>query len=167
MRVWKTNVGTAWLPRLVLQEMIDEADRAYPDETGGVLMGYWASPFDEVVVTHVIGPGPGAVHRRSKFVPDSAYQQEQITRHYERSRQLETYLGDWHTHPRSGARLSRIDRRTLWRIAAAPEARAPAPLMAVLSHKASWNLRIWRGTRVRLGRLALGLRVAELMPKTF
>src|SRR4051794_35166071 len=103
--------------------MIAEANRAYPTETGGILMGYWARPNLEAVVTRVIGPGPNAIHTPVRFVPDTEYQERKIAEVYARSGRLETYLGDWHTHPGSSCgKLSRQDRRTLRRIAGDPAA---------------------------------------------
>src|SRR5262245_43580637 len=89
----------AWIPEKMFEAMTIEADRTFPDETGGVLLGYWAKPYSEVVVTQLIGPGPRAIHKRNRFIPDSDYQEEEIARLYKESGHLHVYLGDWHTHP--------------------------------------------------------------------
>lgn len=136
---------TGWLPRLALRAMQEEGDSKAPLETGGILMGYWVTPVDAVVITGVIGPGPKAVHARSRFVPDAEYQEAEVARVYRTSGRLHTYLGDWHTHPRMAAYLSGTDRRTLCKIARTPGARSrvPGPLMAVLAGGAPWELRAW------------------------
>lgn len=102
-----------------------------PQETGGVLMGYWVSP-EEVVVAHATSAGPNARHMRDGYEPDIAHDQVEIARIYESSGRLHTYLGDWHTHPATGPGMSRRDRRTLVGIAADPGARASAPLMVIV-----------------------------------
>ena len=163
----RKKVGTAWISKASLDEMIAEAERVFPNETGGVLLGYWVHPLEEVVITAVVGPGPNAVHQGDRFVPDVRYQDEEIARHYSESGRLHTYLGDWHTHPRSEPWLSRQDRRTLWEIATHAEARAPVPLMAVLACGSPWTLEVWRATSLRLGRVRLGLRTALLQQKIF
>lgn len=109
-----------------------EADRVAPCETGGVLVGYWARPAREVVITAVLGPGPRAVHLEERFEPDSEYHRREVARLYEASGRLHSYLGDWHTHPRSGPWPSPLDHKTLRTIARDPGARAATPLMAIL-----------------------------------
>ena len=47
--------------------MIAEARDWTPLETGGILMGYWSLTGSEVVITHTIGAGPAAIHRRSEL----------------------------------------------------------------------------------------------------
>lgn len=125
-----------------------EADRAAPFETGGVLLGYWtreptADDGGEVVVTAVIGPGPGAVHQRWVFMPDHDYHESEVERVYEVSGRQWTYLGDWHTHPDGPAHLSNKDRVTLRRIASAASARAPHPMMLLLAGGRPWRPYAW------------------------
>ena len=152
-----------WISKLVLNELLAEADRCFPDETGGVLFGYEPPRTKDLVITHIIGPGPNARHENESFVPDSLWQQAQIDDYYRRSGGIETYLGDWHTHPSGGSTFSRKDRRTLKRIAKTPEARAPLPAMVILyGERASWNLRVGRLISVKIGKFVIAYRVQEL-----
>lgn len=149
----------AWCASATYALVTREADRAFPDETGGVFMGYWVRPRFEVIVTDVVGPGPEAVHEPKRFVPDSAYQEREIAAIYADSGRRRTYLGDWHTHPKaSSGRLSTKDRRTLRRIALHPGARAPFPLMCILAgHPDHWHACLWEGSVRRFGGIALSL----------
>jgi integrative and conjugative element protein (TIGR02256 family) len=158
---------TAWLSKGTLSQMIVEADRAYPEETGGVLLGYWAVPFSELVITGAIGPGPRAVHCKDSFLPDHEYQENQIARGYHASGRLHSYLGDWHTHPNSTAQLSRTDRRTLRTIATETAARSPIPTMAILAGTSPWTLRIWRGIPIRIGSSIITMRTSILSIKVY
>ena len=142
--------------------MKSEAARVAPYETGGVLMGYWARPYSEVVVTATIGPGPNARHEATRFLPDADYQDGEIARLYHGSGRTVTYLGDWHSHPDGGLALSRADRLTLRRIATTPAARAPVPLMAILADGQPWRLGVWGATLRRFGKLSV-LRRPEMM----
>lgn len=103
-----------------------------PEETGGVLMGYWASP-NEAVVMEVTSAGPIARHRKDGYEPDVAHDHREIARIYEKSGRLNTYLGDWHTHPDSSPGMSRRDRRTLAAIAVDRGARARQPIMVIIA----------------------------------
>ncbi len=106
-------------------------------------MGYWATPQREVVIEHIIGPGPTGHHCRRGFVPDSEWQNNKIASIYEASGRYQTYLGDWHSHPGGLPELSPIDRQTLKQISTHTKARTPYPLMAVIAGDQKWFLRVW------------------------
>jgi integrative and conjugative element protein (TIGR02256 family) len=152
----------------VARAMREEAVRAFPFETGGVLLGYWAREYEEVVVTHATGPGPRAVHRMHSFVPDAEYQEAEVARLYEESGRVSTYLGDWHSHPLGTVSLSRRDRRTLRHIAGHREARAPVPIMAVIGGgDPDWFLGVWRFAPIRLGVILLRSGIVSMEPRFF
>lgn len=142
-----------------------EADRLYPQETGGVFLGYWDVAGRDAVITGIIGPGPDAIHRSHGFIPDYAYQEAQIAEQYEASGRRHTYLGDWHTHPDAEhTRLSWRDRRTLGRIASSPEARSPVTLMGVMTGRPEdWTATIWKGEQRRSWNFLLGPNVSPLL----
>jgi integrative and conjugative element protein (TIGR02256 family) len=123
--------------------MLEQAANNFPFETGGLLVGYWASK-SEVVINKCVGPGPSALHNLDSFTPDYAYQEREMSRLYYESRRLHFYLGDWHTHPKGVASLSRRDRKTLKNIARSKEARVASPLMCILAGEEEWNVRVWR-----------------------
>jgi len=139
----------AWIPHSALLDMLREADRIAPNETGGILIGYWASPSPQVVITVAVGPGLLAIHERERFVPDGAYHEQVVCQRYTTSGRIEVYLGDWHTHPEGEARLSVTDHRTLAAIARHADARLAHPIMAVLNggNDESWHLSLWRYER--------------------
>lgn len=125
-----------------------EAHRTYPLETGGVLLGWFAKPW-EAVVTALVGPGPEARHEAASFRPDADWQQERIAASYRASGRTVTYLGDWHTHPNGRLSLSRADVATLRTIASHKAARVPNPLMAVLAGGPDWGAGLWQLTHRR------------------
>jgi integrative and conjugative element protein (TIGR02256 family) len=99
-----------------------------------MLLGYQtiASDIEEFVVVEVLGPGPGARHRRRRFEPDGPWQQERLEERYRSSGRVTTYLGDWHTHPRGRAAPSWRDVRCARRIARCRTSRARHPLMLIV-----------------------------------
>lgn len=109
-----------------------EAHRAYPLETGGLLLGWWDEDGRTAWVETVVGPGPEAHHARASFEPDWHWQQDQVARLYTRYARRLQYLGDWHTHPNGRPVPSRADRSAALEIADAPTARAPHPLMLIV-----------------------------------
>lgn len=119
-----------WIKQSVLDVIFLNGKEWLPRETGGILMGYRASNGD-FVINRVIGPGEKAVHGLSSFKPDHAYHVREIVRIYEESGCLETYLGDWHTHPNSYPYLSSQDKATIASIAKHAKARLANPLMLI------------------------------------
>lgn len=114
----------------LLSAALAEGWSKWPMETGGILLGKPTE--DGHIVTHVIGPGPGAEHARYGFVPDSDWQAQEVATCWSTDPDIH-YLGDWHTHPGGAARLSGLDRSTVQDIAAYEEARQPQPYMVVLA----------------------------------
>ncbi len=145
----RRRLGIAWVAEAIIGEMVAEAEHRSPCETGGVLLGYWAREFEEVVITRATGPGPAAIHRKDEFIPDARFHREEVSTLYTKSGRTETYLGDWHSHPGGLPALSRRDRRTLAAIAAEPAARAPVPVMAVVAGRASLTVTVYRYERRR------------------
>lgn len=137
-----------WLSLNIQDDLRREATRMQPKETGGVLAGYLGDN-DTIVITHVIGPGTKAVHGHDYFIPDHAFHQKEIARIYADSGSINTYLGDWHSHPDGGNDISKTDRETLRRIATASAARVSAPLMLIISGGKPWQITVHRATRSR------------------
>jgi integrative and conjugative element protein (TIGR02256 family) len=146
--------GTLWLLGSSVEAMLSEARRRAPLESGGVLLGWHDGHGEELAVVRVLGPGPRAVHKRTRFSPDDDWQREQIALAYEESGRTVSYLGDWHSHPGGSDIPSRRDERTARRIARSRSARARHPVMLILSGAAEvWHPTAYRYTGRRLERM--------------
>lgn len=121
--------------------MVNELNHWFPKETGGVLIGHWTSEA-EVVISDIVGPGPKAEHSRYSFTPDNDFHIQEIARYFHASEGVQTYVGDWHTHPDAEAYLSPLDRKTLRKIAYFKPAQTNRPLMLVLGTK-PFELKGW------------------------
>lgn len=148
-------LSTLWIANSLYTEMEEEANRCAPNETGGILLGYRTDDHQAIVATHLVGPGPLAIHERERFVPDYDYQEAWIAKLYSESGRQLRYLGDWHTHPGGGNSMSGTDRKTLKRIACCRQARSSQPIMAILTKGPAWEISVWCGS---LRRSLLGLR---------
>ena len=129
--------------------MLLEAERVYPLETGGILIGY-VGDNDEYVISHVIGPGPNASHSKFGFKPDHEYQQSKINLIFNESEGGYDYLGDWHTHPKGKCAMSWIDHRTFQRIGTTAGVNISSPVMMILCNGTDeWNVSAWMFVRPR------------------
>jgi len=127
-----------WISTLVANEIVQYAVEKWPQETGGMLVGYIGENGDGVV-SRIIGPGPGAFHSRYGFKPDHDYQIQQLEMFFRESGGADDYLGDWHTHPAGSNSMSWKDRRTLTRIARSTAKTLPKPFMLIFSmEKEGW-----------------------------
>ncbi|WP_410708008.1 Mov34/MPN/PAD-1 family protein [Bradyrhizobium sp. BWA-3-5] len=104
-----------------LASLIEEADRRYPLETGGALIGYCGDAVT-AVVTQFVGPGPASDHQSYSYQHDHVWEASQF--HYRQSDRSHVYIGDWHTHPdATSGELSGTDRRAMRRVIESREAR--------------------------------------------
>lgn len=148
--------GRLWLAEDALAAMLAEARRTEPLESGGVLLGWQDPAGSELVVAHALGPGPDAIHRRTKFSPDTDWQRAEIAAAYEASGRRVSYLGDWHSHPGGGELPSRRDEKTARRISRSRSARAPRPVMLILAgKKKTWHPAPYRFLDKRLRQMEL------------
>lgn len=114
--------------RTVVEAIEEEAKRSKWTETGGLLVGYWTSDDDLVVVDAVTASNRS---QRSPFgfkssVPDDwAAIEEVVTA----SSGAFTYIGDWHSHPLGGCRPSRRDFETTVNVSRSPDADTERPLL--------------------------------------
>jgi integrative and conjugative element protein (TIGR02256 family) len=133
-----------WLANTAATELLAEASRKSPLETGGVLLGYQAEG-DATVVTIVVGPGPNARHSKAAYCPDHEYQEQEIAKIYAASGRRTTYVGDWHSHPGGALYLSRTDVRTVRTISRHENARLAKPIMIVAANgRPEWDIGAWQ-----------------------
>ncbi|UTW02813.1 Mov34/MPN/PAD-1 family protein [Amphritea atlantica] len=138
-----------WLPKELHDEIISEIEHWHPYETGGVLMGYTGSNGD-VVVTYLIPCGENSVHKRMSFEPDQEFQLQKISKIYTESSGNITYLGDWHSHPKSTSELSSADKRTLTKVALTKASKCPYPVMMIFAEIPSrWTVNVVRFVKGR------------------
>ena len=142
------------LPELVVQKAVLEAHRAYPFETGGLLLGTYHS--DAISITVATLPGAKAKHGYTTYEPDYDYDEKIVADYYRNTGGEVVYLGDWHSHPIGAAYVSSKDRSTLRRIAKSAESRMPQPIMMIVADpRGEPELGIWqfRKRAFRLGRI--------------
>lgn len=152
-----------WIAPSVMARAEEEANSQAPYETGGILVGYFATTSNRIrgaVITNMVGPGPDAERTATTFQPDHTWQAERLAELYAKSGRLHTYLGDWHTHPGGPPFPSRTDRSTLHTIAKHAAARCPEPIMVIAGQmeRSAWR---WGAFQLR-GPLLCRLRPLEV-----
>lgn len=127
-----------------------ESQRKSPNETGGVLVGY-VDGDGRTVVTAVVGPGPNAVHSRSRFRRDGDYAQAEVDRLHHESKGRDDYVGEWHSHPDAGG-PSLIDRGSMSWISDNPHYARREPVLLIMERvrTRAWHPRAYQWVAGRL-----------------
>jgi integrative and conjugative element protein (TIGR02256 family) len=99
-------------------------------ETGGIIIGYRTKRLD-IVITHVSGPGPKALHSFCNFDIDHEFAQRALDYIFAETEGELSFLGDWHTHPLMSTSLSGCDKVTLKEIVSNEKFMCEKPLAIV------------------------------------
>src|SRR5699024_11897602 len=86
-----------------------EVNRHPHQETGGIMIGFRTT--EALIVTEVTGPGPAAVHQPLSIRFDEKYC-ERKARQLQNPTKKINYIGDWHSHPFSKLKPSKVDKRS-------------------------------------------------------
>lgn len=115
-----------------------EATSFYPEESGGLLLG-WNSG-DDIVVAGLVPGGPEATRTRISFHPDHNFQLKELAQAYTSTSGDLDYVGEWHSHPNGVLKPSWIDRRTLRKM---DSSRQGAIMLIVSTDKVSLHATAW------------------------
>jgi integrative and conjugative element protein (TIGR02256 family) len=131
-----------------------------PNESGGIAIGRVRG--EVIVVTHLTGPGPRAVHLPDRFVRDGEYAQAMLEAAVEETDGRDNYLGEWHSHPFPEG-PSAQDWESMRRISQNPNYSSPHPLLFLCRRlRRGWRLEAYRWDGMRLGRLSLSIESGAL-----
>jgi integrative and conjugative element protein (TIGR02256 family) len=123
------------VPAGALSRMLDLSRGAAPEETGGVLVGYYTEAQDCAVVTGVSEAPPDSRSGRNFFVRGIAGLQRWLNGLWRTERRF--YLGDWHSHPGEAPRASPTDIIQLKEIAEDESRKCPEPVALLIGGAAA------------------------------
>jgi integrative and conjugative element protein (TIGR02256 family) len=128
-----------------LAALRDECERAGHHETGGVLLGRYASRRDCAVVTEVVPPPADSSRGRTWFRRGVAGLARLFADRW-RSERI-TYIGEWHFHPGAEPEASGQDRREIADVASSAEVRCPVPILLVVGLHPDLEIEAWVAPR--------------------
>jgi integrative and conjugative element protein (TIGR02256 family) len=103
-------------------------------ESGGILLGFLRGEDIEVVARTT--PGPSDLRSFSSFERSDPRHQDVAREVWIASRETQTWVGEWHTHPYGDVLPSSIDLKT-WRMHARREKR---PMVFILLAPSAWGV---------------------------
>jgi integrative and conjugative element protein (TIGR02256 family) len=98
------------VPQQILVSIRLERSKYLPRETGGFLIGMRRG--DHIEVTNLTRQSEGDIATPSSFERASAAHRKAILSAWTRSGELDSLVGDWHSHPDAACQASSIDRRS-------------------------------------------------------
>lgn len=115
---------------------------AAPRETGGILVGRWTD--DCILIQHASGPGPNAMHSRSRFVRDGDFAQRFLEEVVAASSGQYDYVGEWHSHT-AWFGPSPLDRLSMMHVARNPGYANAEPILGlcIRARNQQWRLRFF------------------------
>ncbi|MRX27292.1 ThiF family adenylyltransferase [Kangiella sp. HZ709] len=83
-----------------IEETIKELrQQQLPDETGGILLGYFDLNINTIVIVDVLPAPPDSKGSKSSFERGVSGLEEQVQEASKRTAGIVTYIGEWHSHP--------------------------------------------------------------------
>lgn len=127
----------------ILQHMLQVCRRSCPDETGGVLVGYYVNRLDCAVVTAATTAPSDSRKGRIWFHRGTYGLQPWLHSLWHRKHNY--YLGEWHFHPYAPPLPSPIDAEQMRSIANAPLYHCPEPLLMIIGGDpaAVWSIGVY------------------------
>ncbi|WP_408913615.1 Mov34/MPN/PAD-1 family protein [Brucella pseudogrignonensis] len=112
----------------VITAIVEHANHARNNETGGILIGY----IDETggaVITEATGKPQGSAFGRFSFIRRTRGLSLLLKKRWLESQH---YLGEWHTHPGGEPDPSPVDRQSMRLIALSGNYYCPEPILLIL-----------------------------------
>lgn len=131
------------LTEAAIARIVQLCSKAWPNETGGILIGYYTVDHCCAVVTHVSAAPPDSRSGPTWFHRGVKGLYTQLLRLWWHRQRY--YLGEWHFHPDSLPTPSTVDVQQMQVIAQSETYHCPEPLLIILGGRPSldWQLGVF------------------------
>lgn len=114
-----------------IRRMISHCTKSYPNETGGILIGFYNRNLDCAEVTHVFFETRDSKKGKTWFLRGVYGIQHKLDEFWWQQRGY--YLGEWHFHPEGVPIPSQIDMNQMFGIASSSRVHCPEPILIIFS----------------------------------
>jgi integrative and conjugative element protein (TIGR02256 family) len=105
--------------------------KSYPQETGGILTGFYNEELDCAEVTNILFEPKDSQKGKTWFIRGTWGLQKKLNTLWRRKK--EYYLGEWHFHPNGDSYPSSTDIRQMLEIASSSKIHCPEPILIIFS----------------------------------
>lgn len=121
----------------LIEKVLETCRHSIPNETGGVIVGFYNDDLDCATVTAFTTPTEDSQAGKNWFYRGTKGLQSQLNRLW--FKQKRYYLGEWHFHPYSLPDPSSQDIRQMYNIAADSAYSCPEAILLILGGNPSGN----------------------------
>jgi integrative and conjugative element protein (TIGR02256 family) len=118
------------ITKFLLDELHNLCQQTIPNETGGIIIGFYTEALDCAVVTAFSKPPEDSMSGRNWFYRGIKGLQSRLNQLWLQRKQY--YLGEWHFHPYGVPNPSSIDIEQMYNIASDTAYHCPEPLLVIL-----------------------------------
>jgi len=123
---------TIQIENTIIEEMLISARKHYPNEFGGLLIGFYTNENNDLVITDILAPksfkaSPLYFERETKDLQEEL----KCFYHYDPSKY---YVGEWHSHPNAGTRPSGEDIKAMKQISDCKEVSINKPVLCIIGY---------------------------------
>jgi integrative and conjugative element protein (TIGR02256 family) len=118
------------IPEEQMALLLARCIQSKPNETGGILVGFYTTAHDCAVVTTVSKPPSDSHSGRAYFVRGIRGLQRWVDYLWRKRRHY--YLGEWHFHPHRAPIPSATDSQQMRKIAKAAAYQCPEPILVIV-----------------------------------
>ena len=110
--------------------------RDWPNETGGILVGFYTESLDCAVVTEICDTSKDSAPNLRRFTSNPIGIAKMLSDVWLRTDGGEYYIGEWHSHPGNSPLPSNLDDDTMHDISKNDGVNAPQPILLIAGYSA-------------------------------
>lgn len=126
------------IPNIVLNEIQILCKSSYPNETGGILIGFYNEQYTSAIISKFISAPPDSKSGPTWFVRGINGVKKKLDQLWYKKN--EYYIGEWHYHPDSSSNLSNQDIKQMSEISSNENYKCPEPVLLIVGGRyKSWE----------------------------
>lgn len=126
------------LSKEAYEKMLCYCNKAYPYETGGILIGNYSCDQTIANILQITPPPKNSKHVRCNFHRGSDGLKKLLDTMWNQGRY---YLGEWHYHPNTSSLPSGIDNNQMIKLSRDKKLNCPEPILIIIGgYKDNWSI---------------------------
>ncbi len=126
----KKNIYKISIDKKLMDEIYKVCQGALPNETGGILIGYYTEGCNLAVITKILRAPPDSKSGPTWFFRGIHGVKRKLDALWKEKKQF--YIGEWHYHPNSSSDLSYQDIKQMTSISNSRSYNCPEPILLIV-----------------------------------